>query len=229
MGPHGANRGGSCASHAWATAESKDRTTARRVFGRANAALAYDEGGVAKVKGVVVLNVRAFVIAREGREAWERVLAALAPEDRDVLAGAIPVGWYDMSTYERIHRALIDTLGGGDPAIMIALGRYAAEQDLKTIHRLFLRAANPAYVLERAAEYWARFQDSGTWSIVREAPDRVHATLAGWGSEDEATCVRLGGYIQRLFELVGARDVVVQRPRCRARGDDACVFAGAWR
>jgi predicted hydrocarbon binding protein len=50
----------------------------------------------------------------------------------------------------------------------------------------------------------------------------------GWGSEDEATCIRLAAYTKRLFELVGAKDVYVDRRACRARGDAACVFVGGW-
>jgi predicted hydrocarbon binding protein len=88
--------------------------------------------------------------------------------------------------------------------------------------------ANPAFVLERLAEFWGRYQDSGVWTVVRTPPNRVQATLEGWGSEDEATCVRLAAYTKRLFELVGAKDVYVDRRACRARGDAACVFVGGW-
>jgi predicted hydrocarbon binding protein len=34
--------------------------------------------------------------------------------------------------------------------------------------------------------------------------------------------------VKRLFELVGAKDVYVDRRACRARGDAACVFVGGW-
>ena len=125
-------------------------------------------------------------------------------------------------------RAIVDVLGGGRMEAIEPLGRYSAAEDLRTIHRLFLRLANPAVVLERLAEFWGRYQDSGVWSVVREAPNRVKATLADWGSTDEVTCVRLGAYSKRLFELVGAKDVFVERTACRVRGDAACVFVGGW-
>ncbi|MGH7297991.1 MAG: hypothetical protein ACRELB_23835, partial [Polyangiaceae bacterium] len=108
------------------------------------------------------------------------------------------------------------------------VGRFAAEHDLKTIHRLFLRLASPAYVIERSASFWRRFQDSGTWTVERTPPNRVRATLRGWGAQDELTCVRLGAYMFRLFQLVGAKNGALERVACRSRGDPACVFEARW-
>lgn len=183
---------------------------------------------MAKVKGVVILNTREFAIASGGDDAWKRVVARLSPADSEVMAAVIPVGWYDIGLYDRVNRALAETLGGPPEQVMEACGRFAAERDLRTIHRLFLRLANPAYVIERSAGFWSRFQDSGTWSVVREAPNRVHATLHDWGSSDELTCVRLGAYMFRLFQLVGAKNGEMRRTACRARGDAACVFDAHW-
>ncbi len=183
---------------------------------------------MAKVKGTVIVNGRDFVLATGGAEAWGRVLAHVGDEDRQTLAAVIPVGWYDIALYDRINRALAEVLGGASEDVMAAAGRYAAEHDLKTTYRLFLRLANPAYVIERSAGFWKRFQDSGTWKVVREPPRGVRATLSGWGSKDELTCVRLGAYMFRLFQLVGARNGSLERVACTCRGDPACIFAATW-
>jgi hypothetical protein len=183
---------------------------------------------MANVKGSVILNGRDYVRASAGDEAWARVQAHVANEDRQTLAAVIPVGWYDIGLYERTNRAIVDVLGGAPEEVMVAAGRFAAEHDLKTTHRLFLRLANPAYVIERSAGFWRRFQDSGTWSVVREPPDGVRATLTGWGAKDELICIRLGAYMFRLFQLVGARNGTLRRLACACRGDPACVFAATW-
>jgi predicted hydrocarbon binding protein len=187
---------------------------------------------MAAVKGIVILNARDYVGGVVGAPAWDAVLARLPAGDPDVIASMVSVGWYDIRLYDRVCRAVAESLGPelqlSPESVMVAIGRYAAERDLKTIHRLFLRVANPAYVLERAADFWRRYQDSGTWTIERQTPTRVRATLRGWGSEDELTCVRLAAYTERLFELVGARNASLERVECRARGDEACVFDGRW-
>jgi hypothetical protein len=189
----------------------------------------YNPRVTAKVKGGGMLNARDFARLFHGEGAWDRVLAALTPAQRETIAGVISVGWYEIRLSDAVNRAMVDVLGGGDMDVIRALGRYSAEQDLTRVHRLFLRLANPAYVIERLTEFWARFQDSGKWTVVRETPTRARATLEGWGAEEVASCERLGAYTQRLFELVGAKDVRLEHPRCRMRGDEACVFLGEWR
>ena len=183
---------------------------------------------MAAIKGRVILNARDFVIARDGIDGWRRVLGELEREDRDTLAAMSPVGWYDMSVCDHVNRAIVDALGGGEMEVMDSLGRYAASTDMKTIHRLFLRMADPVLVLERLADSWNSHHDSGVWTVTRDSETSVTATLRGWGSRDEATCVRLAAYSRRLFELVGARSAVCDRRSCEARGDEACVFAGRW-
>jgi hypothetical protein len=50
----------------------------------------------------------------------------------------------------RVHVALRDVeLGLG---AMRPLGRFQAERDLKTFHRVFLRFANPAYTVSKTTE-----------------------------------------------------------------------------
>lgn len=170
-----------------------------------------------------------FVRAQGGEDAWHRVLARLSPEDRSVVEGMVAVGWYDLALQHRLLRAVDAALGHGDLALIPAVARFEADQDLTRIHRMFLRLANPAFVLEKSGEYWHRFYDTGEWSVKRERSNHAVATLTGVGEVDVAFCMYLSRYIERMFELVGAKEVHVDHPRCRTRGEPACVFAGAWR
>jgi hypothetical protein len=183
---------------------------------------------MARVKGGVILKAREYALATGGEAAWQRVLEQLDPADRLAMAEIIPVGWYDMALYDRSNLALARAFGGEPAEVMSAVGQFAAGHDLHTIHRMFLRLASPAYVIERSAGFWRRFQDSGTWTVVRTPPNRVRATLEGWGSEQELTCIRLGAYMFRLFQLVGAKNGSLERVACRTRGDPACVFDARW-
>jgi hypothetical protein len=115
----------------------------------------------------------------------------------------VAVGWYDDTILVETLRTVEEVLRERDPKIIETLGRFAAEQDLTRIHRVFLRMASPAFVLERATNLWRRFFDSGR-------------------------CRNLQGYLQRLFELVGAKDVTVGHPECRVYGGALCRFAIRW-
>jgi hypothetical protein len=184
--------------------------------------------GAAKTKGLGFVNVRSFTVERYGEAGWAGVLAELLPEERRELESVVPVGWYSLALYARLIRALDKVHGASDLALVVQLGRYEAERDLTTIHRMLLRLANPAFMLDKTAEYWRRFHDTGEWTVERETKNRVRAHLDHWGVADAAMCRELGGYLVRVWELLGARHARVDHIACRARGDARCTFIGRW-
>ena len=101
-------------------------------------------------------------------------------------------------------------------------GRFAAEHDLTVFHRIFLRMANPTFVIEKSAEYWRRFHTRGVWKVQR-VPQGGTASLSDFYI-GTAYCAALHSYIGRLFELVGAKDVSVQHTDCVSRGAPACAY-----
>lgn len=179
-------------------------------------------------KGTVFIALRVFVRERYREDALQLVLDALSDEDRVTVEVATSSSWYDFEIRVRALRALDSVLGTGDNKLVYDFGAYGAERDLSTAQRMFLHLANPAYVLEKATEYWRRFYDFGEWEVKREHRG-AGALLRGNPVNDGVFCAEVTGYIHRMFELVGARDVMVGHPACRGRGDEECVFAGKWR
>lgn len=183
--------------------------------------------GNAKTKGIGFTNVKRFTVGRFGEKGWTSLLDALPQEDREELQAIIPMGWYSLPLYARLIRTLDKIHGAGDLGLLKELGRYEAEQDLTTIHRFFLRFTNPAFIVEKTSEYWGRFHDTGTWNVTRD--DRgVSAVLDGWGVVDAALCREVVAYLTRVLELVGAKNVLVEHPKCRGRADPQCLFRARW-
>jgi hypothetical protein len=178
---------------------------------------------MAHTKGSVFLADREYIVDRYGIEGWDRTLARLTKLDREVLGGVIAVGWYELALHHRFNRAVVDELSPLDPRVLEHMARSAAEQHLTRIHRVFMSLANPAYVLEKAGQYWSRFYDSGEWRVYR-LPNGADAELVGVSQPDDLMCKAVTAYVQRLFELVGARSPSVHHPACRARGDAACMY-----
>ena len=184
--------------------------------------------GIAKTKGIGFTNVRTFTMGRFGGDAgWSAVMEKLDDADREELAAVIPVGWYSLEMYARLIRAVDAGHGKGDLSMMKDLGRFEAENDIKTVYRLFFRFANPAFIVEKTSDYWKRFHDTGTWLVTRE-DHGVAAVLDGWGCVDAALCKELVAYLTRALELAGAKNVQFEHPKCRGRADPQCIFKGRW-
>ncbi len=178
-------------------------------------------------KGTNFLSLRAFVVEKGGDEAWQRVLARLSPNDRAAVSAVLSMSWTPTGLFLRTSDAAATELSPSIPNVRLAIGRSSAEHDLTLIHRAFLRLANPSFVLEKSTEYWSRFHDQGRWTIQR-LPNGTIATLEDWVI-DEGFCTTLIGYVTRMFELVGARDVHFEHTKCRVRGHASCEFVGRWR
>jgi hypothetical protein len=178
-------------------------------------------------KGLSFVAARDYVLQKKGREAWASVLTALPREDADAVNAVVGVGWYPLALYARLLRAVDQQLGAGDLRAIPPIGRFEAERDLPTIHRLLLKMVNPSYVVDKMAELWPRYHSTGELRIERRGDRAVDATLADWAS-DEALCLGFQSYCQRALELAGARDVRIAHSSCRARGADLCFFRVKW-
>lgn len=182
----------------------------------------------ALTKGVSFSHAKHFTQQRWGPAGWEAILEKMRPEDREELASVLPMGWYSLALYNRLIHALEDVHGKGDLAMIGELGRYEAEKDLTTIHRIMFRLLNPGTVIVKTTDYWRKFHDTGSWDMKRIGNSELEGVLTGWGVVDRALCRELVGYLSRALELVGAQNVLVEHPECRARGYARCFFRARW-
>lgn len=179
-----------------------------------------------KMKGIGFTHVRAYEFAHHGAEGLLRVAAQLSADDRAVLQDAVPVGWYDVHVFARLLRAIDTVHGRGDLGSLGAIGAFEAEQDFSRVFRVFLRALSPYSMLHVEEHLWRHLQDSGIWHS-QPFPNGIRATLSGWAA-DQALCVERIGYLRRLLEFTGGRNVSVSHEQCRAEGQRACVFTCRW-
>jgi predicted hydrocarbon binding protein len=184
---------------------------------------------VAITKGITFTHARSYVEGTFGATGWNAVLQHSRPDDRATLGGIVAVGWYELDLYARLLRSIDSALGRGDLELMAAIGRYGAEKDLNTVYRLFFRLQSPAYAIEKVAEYWRKFHDTGVWTVEREGSGKARGTLRDWGCVDRALCREMMAYMTRVLELVGAKEVRLSHPRCRADGETECFFSLRWK
>jgi len=178
---------------------------------------------IGHIKGVSFLSAKRYV-EQSGQRRWEEVMAALPADERSVAGEAVVVGWYPVGVYSSLLRAIDRTLGQGNGAALVPLGRFQAEHDLNLFYRLVLRFWSPAILIEKTAEMWGRYHDTGVWDVKR-----VTATVSQWLGASDVVCPSTVAYIGRLFELVGAKGVQAHHPECVARGGRRCTWTVDWK
>lgn len=112
---------------------------------------------------------------------------------------------------------------------MTERGRWAAVNDLRTVHKVLLKLLTTQWVIEKGMQLWPNFHTSGRWEVVREGDTAARATLHDLGVVDDAMCATLEGWIIGLMSLSGAREPSVQHVACRVRGAPSCVYHVTWK
>lgn len=170
-------------------------------------------------------HMRSFVQQEFGNEGWRTVLNAVGPADAGELGGLLPVGWYSLGLQHRLLRTIDDTLGSGDAALVTRIGQYEAQQDLTVVHRLFLRMANPGFVLQQVGRYWGRFYKCGTWEVERQSSKQASGRLRDVDPFDPLMADYLHAYIREMWTLMG---VTMERSRCRVE-QNVIYLDATWR
>jgi predicted hydrocarbon binding protein len=183
---------------------------------------------MARTKGSAFVALKSFVTRQFGYEGWKRYLGRIEPRERKDIEMPSANEWYDLEVWIHSLQILKEVFGDELPEVVFEFGRHEAKSDLNFGQRLFLRLANPAYVIEKAGEYWRKFCDFGRWEVERKGSTGAVATLIGVPVADALYCEELSGYLKHLFELVGAKNVKLEHTHCRSRGDDSCVWDGSW-
>jgi predicted hydrocarbon binding protein len=178
-------------------------------------------------KGLSFVAVRDYVLDRSGRAHWAAAVARLPKEDGEIIEGVVGVGWYPLDLFARVLRAVDREIGTGDLSTIAPMGRFEAERDVPTIHRVLLKMVRPAFIVEKMAELWPRYNSTGRLVVRRLGAKAVDVTLDDW-SDDEALCASIQGYSERALQLAGARQLRLAQTACKARGAPACVFHAAW-
>lgn len=182
--------------------------------------------GPKRMKGIGFVNVRQYVLEKHGADAWPKVLAKLKPEDSKTVESIVAVGWYDTYLFARLLRVVDSTLGHGDLGLLKDVGRYDAECDYNRVLRLLLRVISPSSIFTGHARLWRHFQDKGDWNF-KHGKLNTAGTLSGW-AVDAALCVELAGYLERMVEFTGGKNVSLGHTVCRATGSAECVFNFRW-
>ncbi|MDQ3036859.1 MAG: protein kinase [Myxococcota bacterium] len=185
--------------------------------------------GVDGVRGEVLRGVLDFLRDRLGGPRYERLLADLEPELREVLRAKIDVAaWYPVSTLAVLEEA-DRGFAAGDRRLIAEAGRHLARRAIgRGSPEALVRTVTPELLFAMAAELWRRFFAVGDPKVTTAARGlgrlEVHA-LAGSGL---ARSVAMMGFLDEALRMAGARDVDVRLASSAALGDDADVYEATW-
>ncbi len=180
------------------------------------------------VKGSPVRSLQKFIDAELNPEQREVVFRALPAEyasrfGAPVLATeTVPVHMLNRIT-EEAAKAKGETI----EAFARRAGREAAGDAVKGIYRFFALVMTPPALLSKAGQMWSSLYNRGELRVEEQTDKSARIRLNNFPSE-VAGCSRVTGWIERMAELTGVKNVKIEQTKCFAKGGAACEWNVTW-
>lgn len=180
------------------------------------------------VKGSPVRSLQKFIEAELSPEQRGAALQALPPEYATRLRGRvlptemIPVHILNALTVEGA-KARGETI----EQFARRAGRAGASDAVKGIYRFFALVLTPAALLSKASQMWRSLYNRGDMRIENQTDRGATIKLLDFPSE-AAGCARLTGWIERMSEMTGAKNVRILQTQCYAKGAPHCEWNVTW-
>lgn len=118
----------------------------------------------------------------------------------------------------------------GEPVEAFArrAGQEAAGDAVKGIYRFFVLVLTPAALLSKGSQMWSALYNRGQLRVIEQSPNSARLRLEDFPSEIPG-CWRTTGWIERMGQLTGAKQVQVQQTQCFAKGAPHCEWVINWK
>ena len=181
------------------------------------------------VKGSPVRSLQKFIDAELDASQREAVLSALPSHYANRLRSPIlatetvPVHMLNRLT-EEAAKAKGETL----EEFAKRAGREGASDAVKGIYRFFALVMTPPALLGKAGQMWSSLYNRGELRVDDQTDNSARIRLTNFPTET-AGCARLTGWIERMAELTGVKEVNVEQTQCFAKGGACCEWKLHWR
>lgn len=180
------------------------------------------------VKGSPVRSLQAFIERELTPEQQDRLFADLPPEYSRLRRGILATETVPVHMLNHFTETAAKIKNEPLEQFAKRAGREAAADAVKGIYRFFALVLTPAALLSRGSMMWSSLYNRGELKILEQTDHGARLALLNFPSE-LAGCSRVGGWIERMAELTGAKAVSVTQTQCFAKGKPHCEWSVSWK
>jgi hypothetical protein len=188
-----------------------------------------------RIKGAAVREFLQWYVQRTSRSALQDAVVSL-PEplqrlfDADADAvGVLASSWYDTHAVHALIDALFASIEPADHAAAIREGaRYAVAHSARGIYRFVLERLTPEVYCRNIQRLWNMLHDTGQREIVVLEPQHIRSITREWPGHHRALCIASTETMVAVFEIMGCRDVHMERLACVSDGAPECITEMRW-
>jgi hypothetical protein len=191
---------------------------------------AWEFDGMAQVKGSAIAARLNWVRRYHGDAAVDQVRNAmtLSAAAGKLQFGVAKSGWYPFALFIDLIETIDRVLGKGDGALYAEIAGQSAEDDMRTIYKVFFRMMQPLFIVKKASQVWRQHYDSGRLVVVREGECDAELEILDFETPHAVHCESIRGFCLRTTQMTGVANARAVHTQCRAKGDARCVFLMSW-
>lgn len=181
-----------------------------------------------EIKGIDIISLVKFV-RQKFPDKYENWFDSLPEESREIISDKILHSyWYPyVEGFVLPLQKICEVLYDGSKEGAKEEGRFSADNDLKGIYRIFIKAGSPNFIIKRASRVFQNYFKSGEFKVVENSPKRAVAHIIV-PEAHELHVINVAGYMERALELSGCSGVSVTVTRSMASGDSVNEFIAEW-
>ncbi len=183
-----------------------------------------------KIKGSAVKAI-SLMVKKNYPDRYGEWLNSLPEESKKIFSEPILANeWYPLKDAASIPTKQIGKLFFNNDTKKGAWesGRFSAETALTGIYRVFIRAATPSYIINRASKIFVTYYSPTEMEVVDKHDKGVTLHINKFPEPDRVAENRIAGWIQRALEMNKCKNVKVRITKSLTMHNDYTEYAISW-
>lgn len=164
-----------------------------------------------EVKGTAVLAIKEYVKTNYESE-YKTWFDSLGTKSRTIYEGPIDATkWYPVEDGAVNPTVVLSNcfFGGDKQKGAWESGRYSAHKALTGIYRIFVKAASPAYIIQRASRVFATYYRPCEMHLIANEPNQCTVEISQMEKDLVVVEQRILGWIEKALEISGCKNVKI--------------------
>lgn len=183
-----------------------------------------------EVKGTTVKSIQSYV-KDKWPERYYEWLDNLPVQSKEIMKSAIyATSWYPLNeglVLPTHHLKMF--FDGNSLKAAVEAGRYSAEDTLTGVYRIFVKMANPGYIIKRASKIMATYYKDSLLEVKETYQKSVVIDITKFENLDKMVEYRITGWMEKALELSGCKEVKVRISKSMTKGDEFTRYTCSWK
>jgi hypothetical protein len=174
-----------------------------------------------EAKGTTMEYLPRFVKDKYGEAGYKRFVEKLSPKVKELFTSKIMTSeWYPLEdAVVEPTKAICDLFFAGDSHGAWEIGRFSADYALRGVYKLFIRMHDPLWTTRKAQVVFSNYYRPGEAVLVEANKNSAIIKYAHFPEKSGYVEQRIGGWVERAYEICGVRTRSVKIIKSYSRGD----------